>query len=97
MPDPEHIDINVGEGVKFGVFANAFRVVEDLGTDCLLDFMVYSAAEKEATVVARVRVRRDFLEGIRGKLGDAIATFGEENGVVETAVVGYQKATRTTH
>jgi len=97
MSDPEHIDVNVGEGVKFGVFANAFRVVEDLGTECLLDFMVYSAAEKEATVVARVRVRRDFLEGIRGKLGEALATFGEEGTGIETTMIGYQKATRTTH
>jgi hypothetical protein len=94
---PEHIDINVGHAVKFGTFANAFRVVEDLGTDCLLDFMVYSAAEKEATVVARVRVRRDFLEGIRGKLGEAISAFGDGSGEAKTPLIGYQKATRTTH
>lgn len=97
MPDPDHIDINIGESVKFGVFANAFRVVEDLGSDCLLDFMVYSAAEREATVVARVRVRRDFLEGIKDKLIDAIETFGEADGDGKTALIGYQKATRTTH
>ena len=97
MPNPEHIDVNVEEGVKFGVFANAFRVVEEAGPDCFLDFMVYSAAEQEATVVARVRVRREFLDGIRDKLGDAMVTFSDE-GVegVEPRIV-YRKAKEPVH
>lgn len=67
--------VNVAEDVKFGQFANAFRVVEEVGPDCFLDFMVYSAAEKEATVVSRVRVRREFLPSIRETLSDAMEEF----------------------
>ncbi|GAG12786.1 unnamed protein product [marine sediment metagenome] len=71
--------VNVEETVKFGQFANAFRVVEEVGPDCFLDFMVYSAAEKEATVVSRVRVRREFLPSIRETLSEAIEEFPAES------------------
>lgn len=86
MPSSEHtVSVNVEEGVRFGVFANAFRVVEEAGPDCFLDFMVYSATEREATVVARVRVRRDFLDGIRDKLGDAMVVLGDPRADGDTA------------
>lgn len=76
MAEAGHItNVNVESAVKFGQFANAFRVVEDAGPDCLLDFILYSAAEDAATVVARIRVRRAFLEPIRQSLGDAIVEF----------------------
>ena len=97
MPSSEHTtNVNVEDNVKFGVFANAFRVVEEVGPDCLLDFMVYSAAEQEATVVARVRVHKDFLEGIRDKLGDAMETFGDDDGLLE-GVSTSRKATKPVH
>jgi hypothetical protein len=70
----------VEETVRFGTFANAFRVVEEAGPDCYLDFMVYSASEQQATVVARVRVRRDFIPAIRDNLGTALTEFREEEG-----------------
>ena len=42
MPSSDHTtNIHVEEDVRFGVFANAFRVVEEAGPDCFLDFMVY--------------------------------------------------------
>lgn len=69
-------DVLFEYGQQFGVFANAFRVVEETGGDCFLDFMEYSATEKKVRVVARVRVRREFLEAIGTKLGDAMALFG---------------------
>jgi len=65
--------------VRFGAFANAFRVVDEVGPDCFLDFLVYSAAEGAATVVARVRVRRDFLGAIRERLGEAMLEFNGED------------------
>jgi hypothetical protein len=67
--------VKVEPDVKFGEFANAFRVVEEIGEDCFLDFMVYSAQEEEAVVVSRVRVRRDFLAAIRDRLEEALINF----------------------
>jgi hypothetical protein len=67
--------VKVESDVKFGEFANAFRVVEEIGEDCFLDFMVYSAQEEEAVVVSRVRVRRDFLAAIRDRLEEALIKF----------------------
>ena len=99
MPSSEHnTNVNVEDGVRFGVFANAFRVVEEAGPDCFLDFMVYSAAEREATVVARVRVRRDFLDGIRDKLGDAMVYLGDDGADSDVvANIVYRKAKEPVH
>jgi len=83
---PHITKVNVADDVKFGQFANAFRVVEEVGPDCFLDFMVYSAAEKEATVVSRVRVRQEFLPIIRETLSDAMEEFPAEE--AEEAVQG---------
>ena len=63
--------------MKFGLFANAFRIVNEVGPDCFLDFMVYSADAHEATVVSRVRVRREFLPSIRSSLSSAMEEFPE--------------------
>jgi hypothetical protein len=102
MPNSERTTkINVEEAHKFGSFANAFRVVEEVGPDCFLDFMVYSAAEQEATVVARVRVRRDFLPAIKEKLGDALVSFGDDVGDASDeemdAMVAYRKTKEPVH
>lgn len=76
MAASQHITkVNVQEDVKFGQFANAFRVVDEVGPDCFLDFMIYSADLQEATVVSRVRVRREFLPSIRKTLGSAMDEF----------------------
>jgi hypothetical protein len=76
MADEQRITkVNVEEDVKFGAFANAFRVVEEVGPDCFLDFMVYSADIQEATVISRVRVRREFLGSIRETLSTAMQEF----------------------
>lgn len=76
MSDQERsTKVKVEPEVKFGEFANAFRVVEEIGEDCFLDFMIYSAQEEEAVVVSRVRVRREFLGAICERLGEAMVKF----------------------
>lgn len=69
--------VRVEEDLKFGLFANAFRIVNEVGPDCFLDFMVYSSDAHEATVVSRVRVRREFLPSIRRSLSSAMEEFPE--------------------
>jgi hypothetical protein len=87
--------IKVDEDLRFGSFANAFRVVEEVGPDCFLDFMVYSAVEDEATVVSRVRVRRDFIPAIRNKMRDAMRDFGDHP--PEDSTVAYRKTKERLH
>jgi hypothetical protein len=89
--------VNVGEDVKFGLFANAFRVVEEVGPDCFLDFMVYSAAEKEATVVSRVRVRREFVPSIRETLSEAMEEFPGDEGNSASQDAALRKNGETVH
>jgi len=72
--------VKVEPEVKFGEFANAFRVVEEAGDDCFLDFLVYSEQEQEATVVSRVRIRREFLGAICDRLGEAMVDFSTTEG-----------------
>ena len=64
--------INLDEGDRLGQFANAFRVVSSEGEECVLDFLVWSAAENRASVVSRVRVRREFLTAIRDHLEELV-------------------------
>jgi len=74
MPHTADADCQIvveGE-VQLGTFANAFRVVEAVGGDCFLDFLVYSAHEERATVRARIRVEREFLTSICEVLSDTI-------------------------
>ena len=98
MSDSERsTKVKVEPEVKFGEFANAFRVVEEIGEDCFLDFMVYSAQEEEAVVVSRVRVRRDFLSAICDRLGEAMTRF-EGNEPVEAPKNGvFRKTGETVH
>jgi len=56
-----------------GVYANAFRVVGEVGHDCLLDFAVYSADKQRAEVVSRVRVHRSFLADLHRRLGTVLS------------------------
>jgi|GEM_PF-2386290 len=79
---PADFDIVVDDERKVGTFANAFRVVEEAGPDCFLDFMVYSAQESRAEVAVRVRVRRAFMPAIRDSLAEAEEKF------CDTVVVG---------
>ena len=78
----EDFDIVVDDERKVGTFANAFRIVEEAGPDCFLDFLVYSAQEQCAEVVARVRVRRAFVPAICDSLAEAQIKF------CETVVLG---------
>ena len=60
--------IDLPDGQEFGVFANAFRVLRDINGDYLLDFCMFSAEKRHARVVARVRIRGDFLVAIGQRL-----------------------------
>lgn len=89
--------VNVEADVKFGQFANAFRVVEEVGPDCFLDFMIYSADCQEATVVSRVRVRREFLPNIRETLSDAMDEFPSPEAEEAQDVVPLRKNGESVH
>jgi len=98
MADSQRItNVNVGDDVKFGLFANAFRVVEEIGPDCFLDFILYSATEKEATVVSRVRVRREFVPSIRETLSDAMKEFPAGDGNSGLGAPVLRKNGKTVH
>jgi len=66
----------------FGHFANAFRVLEGDGEGCLLDFLVYSASANKASVVSRIRVRREFLPSIRDSLSMALTEVSRDTSCV---------------
>ena len=65
-------DVDVQGDHQLGEYANGFRVVGDEGTDCLLDFVLYSRHENKARVVARVRVNRDLVPAIRDRLNESL-------------------------
>ena len=90
-------NVTVEPGLKHGVFANAFRIVDEAGPDCFLDYMVYSAEANEATVVARVRVRRDFLPNIRQTLGDAMMEFDPDHDEISPERLLMRKNGETVH
>lgn len=72
-------EITVPPNFQFGEFANAFRIVEEVGPDCFLDFIVFSGQEQKATVVSRIRVRKAFLPSLRSSLEEALSEFsGDE-------------------
>ena len=62
----------LAEHELLGLFSNAFRVEEGPGAECFLDFLLYSSVEDRAVVVARVRVPRDFLPLVHGRLGEVL-------------------------
>jgi len=57
-------EVVVDPSRAFGVFTNAFRVQES-GSTCLLEFLVYSATEDRAVIVERVPVRKAYLPVLR--------------------------------
>ena len=89
--------VKVEPDVKFGEFANAFRVVEEAGDDCFLDFLVYSEQEQEATVVSRVRIRREFLSAICDRLGEAMINFATTEGPEAPKNGVFAKTGKTVH
>jgi hypothetical protein len=64
--------IDLPSDKRLGRFVNAFRVSEGPGAECFLDFMLYSAVEDHAEVVARVRVPREFLPIVHGRLDEVV-------------------------
>ena len=69
------VDFNEGDA-RFGEFANAFRIIPDVGDDVFLDFCVYSASDNRAKVVSRLRVSRDFLPLVIDRLREGMIEFG---------------------
>lgn len=67
LPCAEEVD-------TLGAFANAFRIMDNPGgkPECFLDFLLYSASENRARVVARIQVSREFLPTIRDRLDDVL-------------------------
>jgi hypothetical protein len=58
---------------KLGRYANSFRVQEaDTAESCVLEFLLYSARENQASVVARVKVPRSFLPTIRDRMDEIL-------------------------
>lgn len=70
-------DVIIPEGVQIGEYANAFRVLPEVNSDCILDFLHYSANAGQARVVSRVRVRRDFIEAVQSRLREFLVEFPE--------------------
>lgn len=68
-------DVVIPEGVQIGEYANAFRVLPEVNSDCILDFLHYSANAGQARVVSRVRVRRDFIEAVQSRLREFLVEF----------------------
>jgi hypothetical protein len=60
MPPTKTIACPVDTQGDFGVYANAFRVMQD-GSDAVLDFCLYSEQDNAAKTVSRVRVPPSFL------------------------------------
>jgi hypothetical protein len=65
-------DIEIPEDLKFPEFANAFRILAEPGGDCIVEFLVYVAQDKCAKVVARVRIRNEFLVNIRDVINNVL-------------------------
>ncbi len=61
-----------------GVYANAFRVIQD-GSEVILDFCLYSESENAAKTVSRVRVNPSFLEVITSRIEEATSS-GSQSG-----------------
>lgn len=75
-PNLVNCDVEFNEVERFGAFANAFRIIPDVGDDVFLDFCVYSASDNRAKVVSRLRVSRDFLPLMIDRLREGMIEFG---------------------
>lgn len=70
--------VDVEAEQEFGIFANAFRVVETKERS-VLEFFVYSSAvEGKALLVGNVPVRKAFLPVIRDRIDEQLADLLEE-------------------
>ena len=58
--------------LRAGTYANAFRIIPDVGEELLLDFCVYTQTEQEASVVQRIRVTKKLLEVIKHRVDEAL-------------------------
>ncbi len=56
----------------YGVYANAFRIMQD-GSDAVLDFCLYSEQDHAAKTVSRVRIAPAFLNVILSRLHEAVS------------------------
>jgi hypothetical protein len=75
MPTRDHrvnCEVVVPPELAFGVFANAFRVVEASDGRCVLEFLVYSTTGQQAKVVNKVPVRKAFLPVIRDRIATCL-------------------------
>ncbi len=79
--------IEMSDDKRHGAFANAFRVVSEVGPEFLLDFLVYSQTEKRAEVVARVRVHGHMLPAIRDRIGALLTEIQAPQEAPKTAPV----------
>lgn len=60
----------------YGVYANAFRIMQD-GSDAVLDFCIYSEQDHAAKTVSRVRISPSFLNVIISRLHEAVSVTTE--------------------
>ena len=90
-------DVTVPKNRKFGQFANAFRILPDTGHEYLLDFLVFSKQEKEAVVIARVRVNGHLLGMIRDTLSHVLTELGNTKNPPEQPLVILAKGSEEVH
>lgn len=71
---PTRRPVPVDPGQVLGVFANAFRVVDEAleADQCLLEFLVYSQTEDLARVVGKVLVNKGLLPVIRDEIREIL-------------------------
>lgn len=67
--------ITIPDDLQIGEFVNAFRVLPEAGTECILDFLVYSTQAQQARVVARLRIQKDFVSAIQERLASFLIEF----------------------
>jgi hypothetical protein len=72
-------DVTVPANIQFGNYANAFRILPDSGTECFLDFCVYSAENNVAKVVSRIRVHISFLNVVLERLTSTLTHLGQKD------------------
>jgi hypothetical protein len=69
--------VDVPKSKRYGVYANAFRVLQD-GAEFLLDFLVFSEQDQTAKVVSRLRVNHQMLPAVRDRLGATMMEVQEQ-------------------
>jgi hypothetical protein len=72
------VSLHVPDDLVAGAYANAFRILQDEGSDLFLDFCSYSERDKKGVVVARVRVHVSFIEHIRDRLSSTLKELADD-------------------